>query len=219
MKKYGIILAAGKGKRFGDLKQFFFIKEYPIFIYSVRAFERSLCDEIFVVTLKEKRKEVWDWIRKLSFNKVKKVITGGKERFHSVMKALRFLPSEGYVAIHDASRPLITPYFIDRGFKLVERYRAVILGIRSEDTLKTVFNSQVIATLDRRYIYRIQTPQFFEIKILKKAYQLAKREKWKGTDDSFFLEKAGFEVYLFEGDKRNLKITTKEDLELIKNLL
>ncbi len=219
MKKYGIILAAGKGKRFGNLKQFFFINDYPLFIYSVKAFENSLCDGIFVVTLKEKKREVWKWIKKLSFRKVKKVITGGKERFHSVMKALRFLPSRGYVAIHDASRPLITSNFINQGFRLVEKYKAVILGIKSEDTLKTVFNHQVIATLDRRYIYRIQTPQFFEIKILKKAYQLAKKEKWEGTDDSFFLEKAGFRVYLFEGDKRNLKITTKEDLELIKNLL
>ncbi|MEO0089476.1 MAG: 2-C-methyl-D-erythritol 4-phosphate cytidylyltransferase [candidate division WOR-3 bacterium] len=219
MKKYGIILAAGKGKRFGFLKQFFFVKNIPLFIYSVRAFEKSLCDEIFVVTLREKRREVWYWIKKLSFKKVKKVIAGGKERFHSVRKALRFLPNEGYVAIHDASRPLITPNFINRGFKLVEKYKAVILGIKSEDTLKIVFNKKVITTLDRENIYRIQTPQFFEIGILKKAYQLAKRERWEGTDDSFFLEKAGFQVYLFDGDKKNIKITTKEDLALIKNLL
>ncbi|MCS7250330.1 MAG: 2-C-methyl-D-erythritol 4-phosphate cytidylyltransferase [candidate division WOR-3 bacterium] len=219
MKKYGIILAAGKGRRFGFLKQFFFIKNNPLFIYSVIAFENSLCDEIFIVTLKNKKEEVWNWIKKLSFKKVKKVIIGGKERFHSVRKALKFLPNHGYVAIHDASRPLITPTFVNQGFKLVEKYKAVIFGIKSEDTLKTVFNNQVIATLDREHIYRIQTPQFFEINLLKKAYQLAKKEKWQGTDDAFFLEKAGFPVYLFEGDKKNLKVTTKEDLELIKNLI
>ncbi|MCS7250784.1 MAG: 2-C-methyl-D-erythritol 4-phosphate cytidylyltransferase [candidate division WOR-3 bacterium] len=219
MKKYGIILAAGKGKRFGFLKQFFFIKNKPLFIYSVMAFEKSLCDEIFIVTLKNKRKEVWNWVKKLSLKKVKKVITGGKERFHSVIKALRFLPNEGYTAIHDASRPLVSVNFVNRGFKLVEKYKAVIFGIKSEDTLKTVFGNQVVTTLSREHIYRIQTPQFFEIKLLKKAYQLAKKEKWKGTDDSFFLEKAGFKVYFFEGDKKNLKITTKEDWELIKNLL
>ncbi|MEO0087866.1 MAG: 2-C-methyl-D-erythritol 4-phosphate cytidylyltransferase, partial [candidate division WOR-3 bacterium] len=108
---------------------------------------------------------------------------------------------------------------INRGFKLVEKYKAVIFGIRSEDTLKTVFHNQVFATLDREHIYRIQTPQFFEIKLLKKAYRLAKEKRWQGTDDAFFLEKVGFPVYLFKGEKRNLKITTREDLELIKNLL
>ncbi|MEO0090121.1 MAG: 2-C-methyl-D-erythritol 4-phosphate cytidylyltransferase [candidate division WOR-3 bacterium] len=219
MKKYGIILAAGKGKRFGSLKQFFFIKDKPLFIYSVIAFENSICDEIFIVTLKDKKREVRNWIKKWAFTKVKKILTGGKERFHSVMKTLRFLPDTGYVAIHDASRPLITTEFINRGFKLVEKYKAVIFGIRSEDTLKTVFHNQVFATLDREHIYRIQTPQFFEIKLLKKAYRLAKEKRWQGTDDAFFLEKVGFPVYLFKGEKRNLKITTREDLELIKNLL
>lgn len=219
MKKYGIILAAGKGKRFGSLKQFFFIKNKPLFIYSVIAFEKSVCDEIFIVTLRNKKRDVQNWVKDLSFLKVKKVIIGGEERFHSVMKALRFLPNEGYVAIHDASRPLVTPDFINRGFKLVEKYKAVIFGIKSEDTLKTVFNNKVIATLDRNYIYRVQTPQFFEIEIIKKAYQLAKKEKWKGTDDAYFLEKAGFSIYLFAGNKKNLKVTTKEDLELINTLI
>lgn len=219
MKKYGIILAAGRGKRFGLLKQFFLIKDKPLFIYSVMAFEKSVCDEIFIVTLKNKKREIKDWIDKLFITKVKKIISGGKERFHSVMKALRFLPNNGYVAIHDASRPLITPNFINKGFKLVEKYKAVIFGIKSEDTLKTCFNNQVVTTLERDYIYRIQTPQFFEISLLKNGYELARKEKWNGTDDASFLEKAGFKVYLFEGDKKNIKITTKEDLELIKNLL
>jgi len=219
MKNYGIILAAGKGKRFGGLKQFFLINNIPLFIYSTIAFQNSNCDEIFIVTLENKKKEVRQWINTFSLSKVKKIISGGKERYHSVMNALKFLPAKGYVAIHDASRPLITPNFINHGFNLVKKYKAVVFGIPTEDTLKIIYDNEIITTLERENVYRIQTPQFFDIALLKKAYSLAKKYQWQGLDDATFLEKAGFKVYFFKGDKKNIKITTKEDLKLIKNLL
>jgi 2-C-methyl-D-erythritol 4-phosphate cytidylyltransferase len=219
MKNYGIILAAGKGKRFGGLKQFFLINNIPLFLYSTIAFQQSNCDEIFIVTLKDKKKEVWQWIKTFSLSKVKKIINGGKERYHSVRNALKSLPPKGYVAIHDASRPLITANFINQGFNLVKKYKAVVFGIPSEDTLKVICGNEVITTLERENIYRIQTPQFFDIQLLKKAYSLVSKYKWQGPDDATFLEKAGFKVYFFKGDKKNIKITTKEDLKLIKNWL
>lgn len=217
---YSVILAAGKGKRFGKEKQFNIIKNKPVIFYSIKTFNKCpVIDEIIVVTNKEKIQYVKTFVKRYRFRKVTNVIIGGKERQDSMRNALKILPNKGYVAIHDSARPLLTQETIINGFDCVKRYQASIPVIPIQDTIKQVKNGVVVKTLDRSKLCYVQTPQFFELGLLKKAYQKADKENYYATDDASLVERLGTKVHTFQGLKQNIKITDKKDVELIKALL
>lgn len=217
---FAIILAAGKGQRYGSKKQFAILKDKPVIYYSLQKFNQSrMTNKIIVVTLTKRIPFIKQLVKKYKFTKVSNIIAGGKERQDSVANALKLLPNHGFVAIHDAVRPMITHELIKRGYKLAKREQACIPVIPLQDTVKEIKDDSVTATLNRSNLYHVQTPQFFNINLLKKAYIKAKKEKYYATDDANLVERLGHKVYTFAGLKQNMKITDKTDLKIISSIL
>ncbi|MBS4015810.1 MAG: 2-C-methyl-D-erythritol 4-phosphate cytidylyltransferase [Candidatus Latescibacteria bacterium] len=215
-----VILAAGKGKRFGQAKQFVLIKDKPVIIYSLEKFNQSeLIDRIVVVTTKNKVAHVQQLIKTYHLSKITDIIVGGKERQDSIFNALKILPDTGYVAIHDSARPLFNPDLIAQGFKQVKKHQACIPVLPVADTIKQVKLNKIVQTLDRADLYYAQTPQFFSLKLIKKAYHKAYQEKYYATDDAGLVERTRQKIYAITGHKQNIKITEPSDLDLIENYL
>jgi 2-C-methyl-D-erythritol 4-phosphate cytidylyltransferase len=217
---FAVILAAGKGKRFGKEKQFVLIKNKPVIYYSILKFNKSpIVQKIIIVVSKDRVHYLKNMIKKYNLSKVSSVIVGGIARQDSMRNALELLPEKGYVVIHDAARPLFSKTLIRQGFNFAEKFQTCIPVIPIQDTIKKVKNSIVIKTINRSDLYCIQTPQFYEIRLLKKAYNKACQVNYYATDDANLVEQVGFKVHTIPGQKQNIKITDTEDLELIKALI
>lgn len=223
-QKYAaIVLAAGSGKRMNSKvhKQYLIIQDRPVLYYSLKAFEDSAVDEIVLVVGKgeEKfcRKEIVD---KYGISKVKAIVEGGKERYHSVFEGLKQTSDADYVLIHDGARPLVNQDIIRRCMQEVQKYQACVVGMPVKDTIKIADEGGYAKqTPDRKNVWMIQTPQTFSYALIYEAYEeMLKTEDTAITDDAMVLERIkGKKSKLIEGSYRNIKITTPEDL-LIANV-
>lgn len=223
-QKYtAIVLAAGSGKRMNSKvhKQYLIIQDRPVLYYSLKAFEDSAVDEIVLVVGKgeEKfcRKEIVD---KYGISKVKAIVEGGKERYHSVFEGLKQTSDADYVLIHDGARPFVNQDIIRRCMQEVQKYQACVVGMPVKDTIKIADEEGYAKqTPDRKNVWMIQTPQIFSYALIYEAYEeMLKTEDTAITDDAMVLERIkGKKSKLIEGSYRNIKITTPEDL-LIANV-
>ena len=223
-QKYAaIVLAAGSGKRMNSKvhKQYLIIQDRPVLYYSLKAFEDSAVDEIVLVVGKgeEKfcRKEIVD---KYGISKVKAIVEGGKERYHSVFEGLKQTSDADYVLIHDGARPFVNQDIIRRCMQEVQKYQACVVGMPVKDTIKIADEGGYAKqTPDRKNVWMIQTPQTFSYAHIYEAYEeMLKTEDTAITDDAMVLERIkGKKSKLIEGSYRNIKITTPEDL-LIANV-
>lgn len=223
-QKYAaIVLAAGSGKRMNSKvhKQYLIIQDRPVLYYSLKAFEDSTVDEIVLVVGKgeEKfcRKEIVD---KYGISKVKAIVEGGKERYHSVFEGLKQTSDADYVLIHDGARPFVNQDIIRRCMQEVQKYQACVVGMPVKDTIKIADEEGYAKqTPDRKNVWMIQTPQTFSYALIYEAYEeMLKTEDTAITDDAMVLERIkGKKSKLIEGSYRNIKITTPEDL-LIANV-
>ena len=223
-QKYAaIVLAAGYGKRMNSKvhKQYLIIQDRPVLYYSLKAFEDSAVDEIVLVVGKgeEKfcRKEIVD---KYGISKVKAIVEGGKERYHSVFEGLKQTSDADYVLIHDGARPFVNQDIIRRCMQEVQKYQACVVGMPVKDTIKIADEGGYAKqTPDRKNVWMIQTPQTFSYALIYEAYEeMLKTEDTAITDDAMVLERIkGKKSKLIEGSYRNIKITTPEDL-LIANV-
>ena len=223
-QKYAaIVLAAGSGKRMNSQvhKQYLIIQDRPVLYYSLKAFEDSAVDEIVLVVGKgeEKfcRKEIVD---KYGISKVKAIVEGGKERYHSVFEGLKQTSDADYVLIHDGARPFVNQDIIRRCMQEVQKYQACVVGMPVKDTIKIADEEGYAKqTPDRKNVWLIQTPQTFSYALIYEAYEeMLKTEDTAITDDAMVLERIkGKKSKLIEGSYRNIKITTPEDL-LIANV-
>ena len=223
-QKYtAIVLAAGSGKRMNTKvhKQYLIIQDRPVLYYSLKAFEDSAVDEIVLVVGKgeEKfcRKEIVD---KYGISKVKAIVEGGKERYHSVFEGLKQTSDADYVLIHDGARPFVNQDIIRRCMQEVQKYQACVVGMPVKDTIKIADEEGYAKqTPDRKNVWMIQTPQTFSYALIYEAYEeMLKTEDTAITDDAMVLERIkGKKSKLIEGSYRNIKITTPEDL-LIANV-
>ncbi len=220
-----VIAAAGQGSRMGTKtnKQFILLNSHPVLAYSLDFFERQdLVDEIVVVSsAKELDYCQHEIVNKFRYKKVSAVLAGGKERQDSVWVGLQYLGLDtDFVAVHDGARPLLSSDVLRRLLKEAEEWGAAIPGVASKDTMKMVNkDSFVRQTLDRAMIYAIQTPQVFKYNEIMAAYRQAYEEGFYATDDSALFEKYIGRVKLVAGDYNNVKITTPEDLMIVKGLL
>lgn len=221
-----IVLAAGQGKRMGTKvhKQYLLLDGKPILYYSLKAFEDSpLIDEIYLVTGDGEEAYCKEQIlEKYQFSKVRKIMTGGAERYHSVWNGLQELEEEGYVFIHDGARPFVDAEIIQRAFAEVQIHKACVAGMPVKDTIKVADENGVVEkTPDRSRLWTVQTPQVFENHIVKGAYSMLMREHYiQVTDDAMVVEQMWkFPIRLFYGSYENIKITTPEDLELAEVFL
>ena len=223
-QKYAaIVLAAGSGKRMNPQvhKQYLIIQDRPVLYYSLKAFEDSAVDEIVLVVGKGEeefcRKEIVD---KYGISKVKAIVEGGKERYHSVFEGLKQTSDADYVLIHDGARPFVNQDIIRRCMQEVQKYQACVVGMPVKDTIKIADEEGYAKqTPDRKNVWMIQTPQTFSYALIYEAYEeMLKTEDTAITDDAMVLERIkGKKSKLIEGSYRNIKITTPEDL-LIANV-
>ncbi|MDR1243658.1 MAG: 2-C-methyl-D-erythritol 4-phosphate cytidylyltransferase [Endomicrobium sp.] len=217
MKSAVIILAAGLGKRFGSKvsKQFLTLKKKPMFLWSVKTFAKLKCfKQIIVVVPKNVVKGL-----SLKYKNVFECVAGGKERFDSVKNGLKIVKKDvDFVAIHDGARPLISKIDIELILKEAQKTKAAIAVEQTKDTIKVVSKrNKIIKTLDRSTLKNAQTPQIFEVNLLKKAY--FKKIPKNITDDSSLIENLNVKVSAVETKFPNFKITTKEDFLVAEKLL
>ena len=223
-QKYAaIVLAAGSGKRMNSQvhKQYLIIQDRPVLYYSLKEFEDSAVDEIVLVVGKGEeefcRREIVD---KYGISKVKAIVEGGKERYHSVFEGLKQTSDADYVLIHDGARPFVNQDIIRRCMQEVQKYQACVVGMPVKDTIKIADEEGYAKqTPDRKNVWMIQTPQTFSYALIYEAYEeMLKTEDTAFTDDAMVLERIkGKKSKLIEGSYRNIKITTPEDL-LIANV-
>jgi 2-C-methyl-D-erythritol 4-phosphate cytidylyltransferase len=219
-KRAVIIVAGGTGTRMNlnVAKQFIPLADKPILLHTFDAFR--LYDESmqFILVLYKSLHGEWRKIREeYGFNLPHEVVEGGEERFHSVRNGLLALePDVEIVAIHDAVRPLVSRETIERAFAEAEKSGAAIPAIPVIDTIRRLTNHKS-TTLPRKELVAIQTPQCFRTEILKKAYETKYTDFF--TDDASVVEHAGYEVSIVEGNRRNIKITTREDLLVAHSFL
>ncbi len=215
-----VIVAAGSASRMGGIDKVMApLRGEPMIVRTVRAFQN--CDavrEIVVVT----REDLLVRISNLcaGFDKVKAVVVGGADRPESVRNGLSALSGKvRLVAVQDGARPLITGAVIDRTVRAAHTYAAAAPGIPVKDTVKVVQGGVVRETPDRSTLQAIQTPQVFDLDLLKGALEKAKAEKDAITDDCSAVERLGMSVKIVEGDERNIKVTTPMDLKIAELLL
>lgn len=226
IKNVGIVLAAGQGKRMHSSvqKQYLSLKGKPVLYYSLKAFEECpFMDEVVLVTGKEEidycRRE---FIEHFGFKKVKKIVPGGKERYHSVYEGLKAAEGCTYVYIHDGARPFLDQEILSRAYEEVQSSHACVVGMPVKDTIKlSDGNGTAVETPRRDLVWMTQTPQVFYYPLIYAAYtRLLSGSAVSVTDDAMVLEVAeGKKVRLVEGSYRNIKITTPEDLAVAEAFL
>ena len=213
-----IIVAAGRGQRFGSAKQFVMLKGLPLVYWSLERFEKHPeVDDIVLVVPAEEEKETF--LKR--YKKLKAVVAGGKERQDSVrLGFLQVKPGDAeIVLIHDGVRPLVSEGLITRVIRAAREKGAAVPGLMVEDTIKEARAGDVIRTPDRQSLFRVQTPQGFSYPALKEALDRATQDQFYGTDEATLVERLGGRVGLVEGDPRNIKITNPLDLKVAEALL
>lgn len=216
-----IVLAAGQGKRMGTKvqKQYLEIDGKPVLYYSLYTFEQSkIIDEIILVVGEKQLEYCQDEIvSKYGISKVKKIVQGGAERYHSVWNGLQEVDDEGYVFIHDGARPFVDEEILSRVYNDVQTCKSCVVGMPVKDTIKLADKEGFVdETPERSLVWMIQTPQVFETGLVKKAYALLmEQENPQVTDDAMVVEQMlGHKVKLTLGSYENIKITTPEDLDI-----
>lgn len=220
MKKQLLIAAGGQGSRMspeGPPKQFFSLAGRPLLLHSINAFLDYDPDIHLVVVVPREHKDLWKEIcYDQGFSKEHIVAEGGPTRFHSVKNGLQHIDASGLVAIHDGVRPLISKKLISGTFRMARKFGNAVPAISPRDSVRQshhAFNEP----LDRNKVRLIQTPQCFHASLIKSAYKCSYDESF--TDDACVLETLGKRIYLVDGEKENMKVTSGSDLVVAESLL
>ena len=220
-----IIVAAGKGVRMqGSLpKQYLPLAGCPILAHTLTVFGN--CESVGHIHLVVPRDD-FDFCRESILNRIKPaasvtLVAGGARRQESVYRGLQHLdPGCRIVVIHDGVRPFVQPDQITACINGAQKIGACILGIPAYDTLKQVDQSgNIVNTTARDAIWLAQTPQAFQYDLINQAHEQARLDGYQGTDDASLVERLGAPVRIIRGSRSNIKITTKEDLEIARALL
>ena len=219
MKKYVIIVAGGKGLRMGsDLpKQFLPMGDKPVLMHTLEVFRRYDETLQIIVVLPREQQDFWKQLcQKHSFAVEHTFADGGETRFYSVKNGLALLQEPGLVGVHDGVRPFVSVEVIRRWYDLAKVQKAVIPVVDVVETLRHLTDAGS-ETVSRNDYKLVQTPQVFDVELLKQAY--AQEFTPFFTDDASVVEAMGMPVYLAEGNRENIKITTPFDLKVGSALL
>lgn len=226
MKNIAVILASGNGTRFGSKlpKQFVKLAGKPVIQYTLEAFQKSsVIDEIIVVTGADYIDLVLDIAATNGFDKVCKVINGGKERYESSWSAIQAIEyDECNILFHDAVRPFVSQKIISDCVSALSKYNAVDVVVDPTDTIVKVINNEIMSIPDRRHLRRGQTPQAFKKSVVEKAYERFLKEETKVASDDcgIVLRYIPHEpIGVVYGDEANFKITHQQDLYLADNII
>ena len=221
LKKCGVVIvAAGNASRMGGIDKVMApLRGEPMIARTVRQFQH--CDgvsEIVIVTRPDLIVPITNLCADMP--KVKAVVAGGSSRQESVSLGLNALGDRvKLAAIHDGARPLITWQVIDRTLRAANTYGAAAPAIPVKDTIKVVTGGIVKETPDRSTLQAVQTPQVFDLDLLRAALKKAEQDGSQVTDDCSAVELMGMSVKIVEGDERNIKVTTPMDLKIAEMLL
>lgn len=218
----GLLLAAGKSKRFKEDKLFIKIGGKPVIYHSLKFLENSKeVDEIFIAVNFTNKKKIENFVRAEKFRKVKKIFLGGKTRFESVTKIVpHILPARAdFFVIHNAANPFVTREELKSCFGVLKKgISGVAVGRKIHSTIKRAKNLEWFApveiekTIPRQNLWEVETPQVVRAKDFLAACKKIQRQKFDYTDDLSVLEAAGMKTMIVEADYRNRKITRSEDL-------
>lgn len=219
-KEYAIIVAGGKGTRMQSEvpKQFMLLDRLPVLMHTINAFYHySSTIEIILVLPKDDINQWHELVDIHQFNQPVTVATGGSSRFQSVRNGLAKIENTtGLVAIHDGVRPLVNANTIGASFRIAAVHQSAVAAVRLKESLRFT-DQDTTRAVDRSDYRLIQTPQTFDLKLIKEAYEI--EEVSNLTDDASVAEKSGHRISLFEGSYDNIKITTPEDMVIAEALL
>jgi 2-C-methyl-D-erythritol 4-phosphate cytidylyltransferase len=225
MKADAVIVSAGKGHRFieGKKKQFYLLADKPILAHTLYKFENCpLIRSILLVVGQEDMDYcLSEIVEKYQYRKISQVVPGGKRRQESVKNGIDVLPKGAeVVVIHDGVRPFVTEEMIEESIRSAVIFQAVVMAMPVKETIKMVQqDGTVLKTIDREFLWQIQTPQTFQVDVIKEAYHKATEDGFIGTDDASLVERIGIKVHILPGSYNNIKITTPEDLVLAQLIL
>lgn len=220
-----VVPAAGCGNRMGlDIKkQFLALAGVPILGHALKILEECRLVQTIVVAVGEGEEEYCRQaiVDKLGLKKVSAVVHGGKERQDSVYSGILALSSNtDIVVIHDGVRPLLDGANLDAVIEAALAFGAATCAVPVKDTVKLAGEDGFVAeTLPRNCLWLTQTPQAFHYSVILEAHRRACEENFKATDDAALVERLGMAVKLVDGNYRNIKITTPEDLIVASSLL
>lgn len=222
-----VIPAAGSGTRFGAglPKQFAVLQGKPVLVLSITRFLATERIRVIAVAVPQAHRQTAESMLASFFTSKERgrivLAAGGPTRQESVRAGLQVLPPETEVVlVHDAARPFVAAAIIERCLEEAGRRGAAIAAVPVRDTLKLAGPDQrVQRTVGRDNLWQAQTPQAARIDLLRRAYELADRDGFTGTDEASLLEHAGIAVSIVEGSELNFKITRPDDLFLAAGLM
>jgi 2-C-methyl-D-erythritol 4-phosphate cytidylyltransferase len=219
-----VVVAAGTGTRMGtrESKQYLQLGGKPVIVHALEALEAAKrVDTIVMVVGAADIEQCRGYVREYGLRKIHTIVAGGKERQDSVYRGLLALPSDiDWVMVHDGVRPFIREQLVEACWQAVREHEAVIPAVAVKDTVKVVDASgYIVSTPDRQSLRAVQTPQAFRLSLLLEAHRRAQSEGFEGTDDAMLVERLGTKVMVVEGDYRNIKLTTPDDLVWAKAYL
>jgi len=219
MNKYALIVAGGKGLRMGGElpKQFLPLGDgKPVLMHTLQAFYSCDPDIQLILVLPEDQQLYWKQLcEEHGFILPHRIANGGETRFHSVKNGLTLLPDQGTVGIHDGVRPFVSSEVIIRCYEMAKMNKTAIPVIEVVETVRHLSDGDS-KTVNRNDYRLVQTPQVFDVSLIKKAYAQAYTPFF--TDDASVVEAVGYRVSLVEGNRENIKITTPFDLKIASAL-
>ncbi|AVM53648.1 2-C-methyl-D-erythritol 4-phosphate cytidylyltransferase [Bacteroides zoogleoformans] len=219
MNRYVLIVAGGKGLRMGGElpKQFLSIGGKPVLMRTLEVFYGCDPEIQIILVLPRNQQEYWERLcREFHFSLRYAMADGGETRFHSVKNGLALVETPALVGVHDGVRPFVSPEVIARCYELAAEKKAVVPVVRVVETLRRLSRDDSVTV--KRDDYRlVQTPQVFDAKLLKKAYEQTYTPHF--TDDASVVEALGESVFLTAGNRENIKITTPFDLKIAVALM
>lgn len=219
--RFILIVAGGKGMRMGSElpKQFLPIGTgKPVLMHTIEAFYAYDINIRIILVLPVSQHDFWNKLcKEYSFTIPHTKVDGGETRFHSVKNGLEYVEEGALVGVHDGVRPFVSPSVIANCFSLAEVYGAVIPVTDVVETIREVKSTTDSITVNRNCYKLVQTPQTFDSTLLKRAYRQDYTEAF--TDDASVVETMGVPVFLTEGNRENIKITTPFDLKIAAALL
>lgn len=219
-----IVAAGGSGTRMNKEKNKLFLPvlNTPVIAHTLLALEKNDCIDEIIISAKESEFFIIDdIIKEFGILKVKSIVKGGQTRAESVMSAINEISENSdFVAVHDGARPLVSQAVLNNTVKDAEQFGAAACGVLPKCTLKSADGDGFIKdTVDRSKTYEIQTPQVFKKDLFLKAYSQDMETIKNATDDCSLIEKLGVKIKISEGDYKNIKITTPEDILIAEAIL
>lgn len=216
---YAVIVAGGQGTRMGQAipKQFLLLHEKPVLYYTIKAFIDAVSDIRIILVLPEQQMSYLHMVLTHFHERIDiSVVSGGNTRFQSVKNGLQQVSNNSIVMVHDGVRPLVGADLIQRCLQTALEKGSAIPSVLVTDSIRAITENGSVP-VDRNQLRSIQTPQTFQTDLLLAAFQQEYNESF--TDEATVFEAYGKSVNLVEGDKKNIKITTPEDLTVASNWL